>query len=244
MLRGAQAIVYGTEDEMVESALAVPDARGAVLPNGVDLDALKPEALPPSDAFLAAHPDLYKRTRNVLFFSRVHPKKGLDLLVEAFISLADEYPQAGLIVVGIPQDEDYEARLRHRIAGSGVADRIVFVTDLSGPDAHMVFRHADIFALTSHQEGFSMAIVEAMALEKPLLITDRCHLPQVAGSWRCGTVVADDLLGVIGGLRALLGMSSEALREMGQRGRAVVEAEYGWSAVAAQLEALYRCDTS
>lgn len=244
MLRGAQAILYGTEDEMAESGTAIPGARGAVLPNGVDVNALKPEALPPSDAFAAAHPGLCERTPNVLFFSRVHPKKGLDLLIEAFIALADKHPQAGMIVAGIRQDEEYEARLRDRIAGSGIADRIVFVTDLSGPGARMVFRHADIFALPSHQEGFSMAILEAMALEKPLLISDRCHLPYVSGPWRCGAVVSDDLRGVTEGLRTMLSMPSEALREMGRRGRAVVEAEYGWNAVAARLEALYRGDAS
>jgi poly(glycerol-phosphate) alpha-glucosyltransferase len=82
-----------------------------------------------------------------------------------------------------------------------------------------------------------------MALEKPVLITDRCHLPEVASKWGCGLVATDDQAGISEALCGLLRLPDEELRAMGARGRQAVIDNFSWDAVAKKLEHLYenRC---
>ena len=239
MLYSAKAIIYGTQDEQQDSAAALPTTTSAIVPNGINLESLSLDQLPDDTDLLRRFPELATWQTTILFFSRIHPKKGVDLLIDAFLACSPQAPDTGLLIAGIPQDAEFEALLREKIGDSPSADRIILTTDLSGEEARVVFRQSEIFALPSHQEGFSMAILEAMALEKPLLITDRCHLPEVSGSWACGVVVKDDALGIKIGLKELLAQPPEVLRRMGQNGRRVAEQNFSWDAVAHKLERLY-----
>lgn len=240
MLRTARAVVFGTQDEQQDSLPHVPGASGAVVANGIALDSLSVNQLPDDAKLLARFPRLKEWSRTILFFSRIHPKKGVDLLIDAFLAYAPETPGVGLLIAGIAQNAEFEARLQSQIGDSPHANRVIFTTEFAGEEARAVFRHSDIFALPSHQEGFSMAILEAMALEKPLLITDRCHLPDVSESWNCGVVVPDDLAGISDGLRALLQRTPDELHDLGRNGRKVVEQNFSWDAIAEKLEGLYR----
>ncbi|WP_301750316.1 glycosyltransferase [uncultured Erythrobacter sp.] len=244
MLRSAKAIIYGTQDERQDCASVLPGSASAIVPNGIALESLSLDQLPDDTDLLRRFPQLADWQTTILFFSRIHPKKGVNLLIDAFLACAPEAPGAGLLIAGIAQDAEFETLLRRKISDSSYADRIIFTTDLSGEEARVVFRQSEIFALPSHQEGFSMAILEAMALEKPLLITDRCHLPDVSGSWACGVVVKDDIAGITEGLRELLAKTPDALNCMGQNGRRVVEQNFSWDAVARKLGRLYRGEMS
>lgn len=238
MLRGADAIIYGTEDERTEGREFV-STNSLVVPNGIHAVQLHRDMLPEAGPLLVAHPQLSSWKRTILYFSRVHPKKGLDLLLEAFLALSPDFPEAGLLIAGIAEDGAYEHQIRVRIAGSGLDDRVVFTTRLVGPPARAVFRKTDIFALPSHQEGFSMAVLEAMALGLPVLITDRCHLPQVESEWTAGLVVPDNLEGITRGLARLMRLSPEELGKMGERGRAAIFENYDWDAIARRLAVIY-----
>ncbi len=238
MLRGADAIIYGTEDERAEGHDFV-DTNAVVLPNGIHAAQLDREKLPDAGPLIKAHPELASWERTILYFSRVHPKKGLDLLLDAFISIAPEMPGAGLLIAGIAQDGRYEQELRERIGSSGLDERVVFITELVGPAARSVFRKADIFVLPSHQEGFSMAILEAMALGLPVLITDRCHLPGVETEWKAGLVVPDELEAITRGLAKLMRCSRQELCMMGDRGRAAVIGNFDWDVIAQRLASIY-----
>ena len=176
--------------------------------------------------------------RTILYFSRIHPKKGLDLLVEAFIALADRHPHARLLVVGIPQDERYAAALVARLDAAGLGERACFVTDLFGPPAKPALGMARIFVLPSHQEGFSIALLEALGAGLPVLITDQCHFPEVAVE-DLGRVVPDDAPGVAAGLAELLALDDAQLDAMGRRGKALVARQFSLDRIAEQLIALY-----
>ena len=239
MLVGANAIVYGTEDEMQESQPSAPGSVGVVVPNGIETAALTTAALPTATLLDQRFPALADWRRTILYFSRIHPKKGLDLLVDSFIELAPSYSGTGLLIAGIAQDKAYEAEIRARIAGSTVADRVVMTTDLTGQEARVVFRRADIFALPSHQEGLSIAILEAMSLGKALLISDRCHLPEVAGAWGCGLVAGDNREAISASLQHLLRLPHSEIREMGARGRRAILANFSWDVIVRRLETLY-----
>lgn len=238
MLRRADAIVFGSSDERDEGA-SVTHTRGVVIPNGVDSDALTPDRLPDARALTDRFPVQATWTHTILYFSRIHPKKGLDLLVDALINLAPRFPGAGLLVLGIPQDAAFQRTIEDKIAAAGLAPRFAITTDLSGAPAKMAFRLADIFALPSHQEGFSMAIIEALALGMPVLITDKCHLPEIAVDG-AGEVVSDDAEGIRTGLAALLARSPDELKAMGAKGALLVRERYDWRTIAKQLQVLYQ----
>ena len=236
MLHGADALLYGSEEEASEAvALGLP-GRAVIVPNGVTLgekdgDPVAGERL--RDRF----PELREWDRTVLFFSRLHPKKGLDLLVEAFGRVHRDFPGAGLLCAAIAQDQAYAATIRSRIADLQPAN-IVLVADPQGLTAQEAFAVADIFCLPSHQEGFSMAILEAAAAGLPELITDKCHIPEIARVG-AGLVVPDTVDAIEAGLRELLAMDSASLAAMGRRGTQLIADRFTWGRVAERLIVAY-----
>jgi glycosyltransferase involved in cell wall biosynthesis len=110
---------------------------------------------------------------------------------------------------------------------------------LEGRDKLAALSAADAFALPSFSEGFSMAILEAMAARLPVLLTPGCNFPEAmhAGA---AIEVQPTAADTQRGLRELLSMSDEQRRAMGERGRILVERHYTWTAVAAQMMELYR----
>jgi glycosyltransferase involved in cell wall biosynthesis len=242
LLRKASALIYGTQDEASEaSALALP-GRAVIIPNGVDPADATNAIGDARERFLARVPEIREWQRTVLFFSRLHPKKGLDLLVEAFGRVHNDFPGTGLLAAVIPQDEEYGAAVHKRIAELQPA-KIVLASEPSGFDPNEVFANAEIFCLPSHQEGFSMAIIQAAVAGLPQLITDKCHLPEIeiAGA---GLVVPDTVDGIERGLRELLAEDNASLVDMGRRARQFVVDNYTWDRIAERLIAAYEQEFS
>lgn len=237
MLRQASAMLYGTQEEADEAKPLGLPPRVVLMPNGVDPVATD-NSEQQRERFLERVPQIREWQRTVLFFSRLHPKKGLDLLVEAFGRVHREFPDAGLLAAVIAQDEVYGTAIRKRIAELQPA-RIVLVSEPGGFDPAEVFAATDIFCLPSHQEGFSMAIIQAASAGLPELITDKCHLPEIerAGA---GVVVPDTVDGIERGLRTLLSLEPDALTEMGACGRRFVSENYTWDRIVVRLIDMYR----
>ena len=243
MLRRAEAIVFATAGESGQARhLGSPrhpgSPRHAIVPNGIDLDALATLVAGDAQPLLERARFLADAGRTILYFSRIHPKKGLDLLVEAFVAVAQRHPEARLLVVGIPQDEAFATAIEARLETAGLGDRAAFLTDVFGPSAKPALAMASIFALPSHQEGFSIALLEALGAGLPVLITDQCHFPEVAAEG-AGQVVPDDTDGVTAGLAALLALDDAELAAMGQRGRALIQRRFSLERIAEQLITLY-----
>lgn len=237
MLAKASAIVFATAEESA-AARHPGSSLHAIVPNGIDLAALAEAIAGDAQPLLDRVAFLTKPARTILYFSRIHPKKGLDLLADAFIALADRRPEARLLVVGIPQDDSYAEAIVSRLASAGLGERATFVTDLFGATAKPALRHAAIFALPSHQEGFSIALLEALGAGLPVLITDQCHFPEVADEG-AGLVVPDDAAGIAAGLAGLLALDDVELAAMGARGKAMIAQRYSLERIAERLVALY-----
>jgi glycosyltransferase involved in cell wall biosynthesis len=110
---------------------------------------------------------------------------------------------------------------------------------VSGFRARQAWGAADAFILPSYSEGFSMAILEALACRLPALITTACHFPELAEA-EGGIVVEPTAEDVTRGLRDLLERSPEQRAELGQTGRALVEQKYTWEQQAQRLAEVYR----
>ncbi|GJQ29081.1 MAG: glycosyl transferase [Phycisphaerae bacterium] len=204
-----------------------------VVPNGVFIEEFA--NLPPRDRFAATRPALAGKPY-LLFLSRLHHKKGLDLLAQGFGQVAGEFPDLQLVVAG--PDDGALGPLQAQVRTLGLERRVHVVGPLYGPDKLAALVGADVFCLTSRQEGFSMAVTEAMASRVPVLISDQCHFPEVEEA-KAGRIVGLNPGAIAEGLRVMMANEKER-RAMGEAGRVLVEARYTWPAIAAALVEAYR----
>lgn len=204
-----------------------------IIPNGVSLEELEP--LPPAGSYYAQHPELGGQPF-VLFLSRLHYKKGLDYLADAFVLLAGWRPDVRLVVAG--PDGGARADFEGRMKQAGLADRVHVVGALYGADKFAALADASAFCLPSRQEGFSIAILEALACGVPVVISENCHFPEV-GEAGAGEVVPLDAQRVADALFRVL--DQKPLRQrMGQAGRELVRSRYTWARVAEQCVGAYQ----
>lgn len=204
-----------------------------VIPNGVFLEEIDP--LPERGSWAASRPQFASK-RWITFLSRLHPVKGLDILVNAFAQLAPRYPDLDLVIVG----PDYGAKeaLEKQVQDLNLADRVHLIGPLWGKERFSPVVDALCFCLPSEHEAFSVAICEAMACGTAVAISRECHLPEVE-ALGAGKVFERTPEGLAAALEWLL-ENPDSARAMGERGRALVEERYTWPRVAAHAIEGYR----
>lgn len=229
------AVIALTRDEAAD-ARALWAKRGIdipvyIVPNGVHLDEFV--ALPPRDVARARWS--LGDGPVVLFLGRLHARKGLHLLLPAFAGALQHVPEARLLIAG--PDEGMLAALQAQARGLALGERVVFTGLLTGPDRLAALAAADLFALPAEGEGFSMAVLEALACGLPVLLTPGCHFPEAAEAG-AGLIVPRQIEPL---REALIALLSDADRRtaMGQAARALVEARYTWPQIVAQMETAY-----
>ncbi len=232
-LRRASCLHALSRPEIGHLRAIAPRTPVALIPNGVDLRPF--DDLPPRSALEAEFPGLVGKFV-VLFFGRLHAKKGLDLLAGALGSLKRDHPDLHVLLAG--NDDGALAPFLARAEAEGVSDRITQVGHVSGERARQVWAAADAFVLPSYSEGFSMAILEALACRLPSLITTACHFPEL-GQAGGGIIVEPTADGVTSGLRDILDRSPSEREGIARKGRALVEARYTWDRQAARLASVY-----
>jgi glycosyltransferase involved in cell wall biosynthesis len=203
------------------------------VPNGVDLSFF--DDLPARAVLEQKHPEL-KGKFVLLFFGRVHLKKGLDLLAEALGRVGPGFADLHLLVAG--KDDGAWRPFAERIETLGLSERVTYVGHVGGERALQVWAAADAFILPSYSEGFSMAILEALACALPCLITTACHFPELESAH--GAVVVNPEPGKVAqGLHELLERTNEERRQLGRNGRRLVENQYTWDQQAHRLASVY-----
>ena len=205
----------------------------AVIPNGVNLGQY--ERLPARAAFDEIFPELADR-RICLFMSRLHKKKGLAHLIPAWRENAKLFREWQLVIAG--PDDGYERIARRLIADLDITSRVTLVGPLVGERKAAALAAASIFALPSFSEGFSMAVLEAMAARLPVLITPGCNFPEAVHA-SAGIQVEPTEADTARGLNDLLRLSDGERAAMGRNGRELVERHYTWDRIANQMLALY-----
>jgi glycosyltransferase involved in cell wall biosynthesis len=207
----------------------------AIIPNGIDLSEFYP--LPDANALAQRRPEVQGR-RRVLFLSRLHPKKGLENLLEAWRRLAADFEDWCLLIGGSGEPE-YEHGLKSIVKNAGLEKIVFFLGPVYGTAKRDALGGADVFVLPSFSEGFSVAILEAAAVGLPVVFTRECNFPELATAG-AGIETAANLVGIESGLRQALEMTDEKREVMGQRGKELVQKSYTWPAVASQMLTVYR----
>ncbi|MCZ8379263.1 glycosyltransferase [Mycobacterium sp. CPCC 205372] len=225
LLRAAREVYYLTNEERV--ALEEVGGGGvklSPLPNGVPL---YPEAFESGD------------DPEVLYLARLHPRKRPGDFVKAGLALNAEGVPAKYTMVG--PDEGEAAAVT---AAAAAADNIVWEGAIAAGSGPERMRRAAVYVLPSvGPEPYPMAVLEAMSVGLPVVITDECGLAPLVRDHHCGLVVAPGAESIAEALRTLLG-DRVAAREMGRRGRAAVREELGMSAIGTLLEGRYSAAVS
>ena len=212
VLRDARAVLYTCEEERRLARLSfwLYRAREAVVAFGT--------AAPPSDAlrlcegFLGAHPQL-RGKRLWLFLSRIHPKKGCDLLIDAFARVANEEPDLHLVIAG-PDQTGWMAALQARAAALGIAGRISWPGMLRGDLKWGAFHASEAYVLPSHQENFGIAVAEALGCGVPVLISDKVNIWREIDAAGAGLVADDTVAGTEQSMRRWLALPPAARTAM------------------------------
>ena len=192
-----------------------------VIPNGID-------PVPFRGIRQPARP-----VRQALFLGRLHPKKGLDLLVAAWAKLGSAVREWELVIAG-PDENGYRTRVEAQVRSAGLEHCVHLVGPVSGEAKLARLAAAELFVLPSYSEGFPMAVLEAMASGVPVLATEECNMPDVAAhgaGWLCRAEagsVADTLL------RALEAGDQER-KDRGAAGQRLVAEKYSWPRLAEEL---------
>ena len=233
VLRDAAMVLFTTEEERRLAIQAFPADRfrQRVVAFGTADNDGDPAAQ--RAAFRRYVPALGER-RFLLFLSRIHPKKGCDLLVRGFAAVAHANPDLDLVIAG-PDETGWRAKLERLAAELGVASRVHWPGLLTGDEKWGAFRACEAFVLPSHQENFGIVVAEAMASGAPVLITDKVNIWREVDSAGAGLVASDDLAGVTSLLARFLGLGATERAQMGAAARAAFLERFGIEEAASDL---------
>lgn len=206
----------------------------AVIPNGV------------SPSWLSSRGDVgrFRRkfdipadTRVLLFLSRVSPKKGLLMLLEAVHEIGNDFAGWQLVIAGA-DEFGHQAELERFVLKKGLAKFVKLVGPLFDQVKRDAFASANLFVLPSFSEGAPIVILEALGAEVPVLATK-------ASPWQdlethgCGWWVDISTVAIAEALRDAVGRSPEQLKLMGQQGKKLVATKYTWARSAQMTIELY-----
>ena len=231
IMRRANTLIALTEAEVRSYRALGVQTQCQIIPNGVDT--FKPERCGDStcSAWGIGPDDLV-----ILFMGRLHPTKGADRLIRAFMKIQRQFPHAKLVMAG-PDEFGILEKFQAEIKESGLQKRVIFTGMVTGDVKQDLLERSNLFCLPSDAEGFSMAVLEALANSTPVLLSPGCHFPEVETSG-IGRIVSAEASTLAEAMVELL-RDKQALKEMGRKGREFVVRHYSWDTIVNKMENVY-----
>lgn len=195
-----------------------------VIPNGIELPPLQKRK-----------PKSAGKEKKALFLSRINPKKGIPMLLDAWQSV--KMPGWKLIIAG-NDDSDHLPIIEEKLARLRLQNDVVLHGPAYGPDKHNLLLEADLFILPSYSENFGIVVAEALSYSLPVLTTTGCPWKELE-TYDCGWWIDPSLSALEKALRQVLETSGEELVNKGRRGRLLAEEHYQWPAIANDMRLVY-----
>lgn len=193
----------------------------AVIPNGVEVDDEPPRG---------------GKERRLIFLSRIHPKKGIDLLLRVWQSIQSEFPGWSLSIVG-PDQHAYAQSLKDLSSELG-CERVTFVGELKGQQKIDYLASSAVLVLPTHSENFGMVVAEALAAGTPVICSHGAPWEGLA-EMKCGWWIPLSLNDFVETMRLAMRMPMSELSVMGQRGHEWMKIDFSWAAVGRQMMSAY-----
>ena len=175
--------------------------------------------------------------RNLLFLSRLHPKKGLDILIDAWIIIHKKFPDWNLLIIGPADDLNYVNKLKIKLKESH-AERFQFIGEITGAQKFEYFFRSDLFVLPSYSENFGLVVAEALSCQVPVICSKGAPWEDLnkhnAGWW-----IEIGLDPLIKSLIHAMSLERNKLKRLGINGRNWMINEYAWSEIARDFTKTY-----
>jgi glycosyltransferase involved in cell wall biosynthesis len=167
------------------------------------------------ESFFALCPAVRDK-RYLLFLGRIHRKKGCDLLIDAFAKVAADDPDLDLVMAG-PDQQHWSDKLKRTAERAGIGKRVHWPGMVTGDAKWGAFFGAEAFILPSHQENFGIAVAEALACSKPVLLADKVNIAEDIAQDGAGLMELDTAAGTLRLLQGWISMSAQERREMAEQ---------------------------
>jgi glycosyltransferase involved in cell wall biosynthesis len=178
----------------------------------------------------------------ILYLSRIHPQKGINLLIDAWkmLALKSQLQDWHLVIVGFGKEESlFENHIRKVIKENRLNNSITLLHGQYDKQMEACYTHATGFILPSFNEGASIAALNALAFSKPAILTEGCN---VVDAYAAGAAIKIETTAksITEGMLLLINMPTKERIEMGVRGRLLVEDKYSWKSVTLKILEIYK----
>jgi glycosyltransferase involved in cell wall biosynthesis len=236
MLRGATSVHYTTAAEQTAVEQTYDLKNGKVIPLGVESE--WPTVSQTNSQSSPLVPDIKNGYPYVLVLSRLHPKKGLDVLIDAFLNvIADDNLQAWRLLIAGDGPRDYVRQLQDQVKRARASKRVLFPGWLNGEQKWHALTNAALLALPSYQENFGICVVEALTCGVPVVVSEHVNLADEIDRAGAGWVTAVDCESIENALRNALA-NEEERRRRGLAGK-LLSKQFSVETMATELIRLY-----
>lgn len=224
VLRRARRVLFTTAAERDLAAQSFWLHRWTPMVVPIGSEPAPADTRPLIEAFQATCPDVAGQ-RFLLFLGRINEKKGCDLLVRAFAEISAAHPDLHLVMAG-PDPGGWRQRLESIAANCNCAHRIHWPGMILGDAKWGAFAACEAFVLPSHQENFGVAVVEALASGRPVLLTHPVNISQDLGADGCALVESDTQEGITRLLMRWLALAPDEKVKMAGRAKDIFGRRY------------------
>lgn len=179
----------------------------------------------------------WKKRKKILFLSRVHPKKGIEIFLDA-IALTKAKLDGYEIVIAGEGEEDYVKLLKQKAEKAGVSLIINFVGGVYGDDKWKYYQDSDFFVLPTYSENFGLVVPEALASGTPVITTQGTPWKDLE-EYKCGSWIDLNVDNLAKTILQYISFTSEDLEIMGKNGRKLIVDRYGNREMATKMKSLY-----
>ena len=234
ILREAAALWAANQEEADNLKKILKTGRIIIIPNGLDLDEFK--GVPERRILDQYYPELKNKTV-ITFLGRIHPIKGIDILIKAFSQAAKVDDNLRLAIVG-PDNDGYKNELEKIAKTEKISEKIIFTGIAIGEKKLAIVGNSDILVLPSRSEVKGLVLAEAMACGVPVVATRQCHFPEI-GEVKAGIITDADSDQIA---KAILELAKNpALRkQMGENGKNFVFQNLSWEKISVTALNLYK----
>lgn len=196
----------------------------AVIPNGVDISEIKPRRLRNTH-----------KSFQILFLSRIHPKKGIEVLIEAVSNIDGNLK----VTIAGEGEESYIQKLRELLIYKKVEDQFNFIGGVYGAEKWALYGEADVFVLPTYSENFGIVITEALAAGIPVITTTGTPWQDLV-TYDCGWWIDLNVLNLEQAIKKAMNKNPAELREMGENGKELVKQRYDIKMVSRETLKMYK----
>ena len=233
IIKDASKIIASSKLESDQYWDVFPDLEGEKIvhiPNGIDLETY--QNLPKKGEFRKKY-SIAEDEKVILFLGRIHKIKGIDILIEAFSKLKEELQGVKLVIAG--PDDGYLDRLKLMVDKLSIEDDVIFPGPLYEKEKSEAYVDADVFVLPSKYESFGNVVLEAMAHNTPVIVTNSCGISEWLSSAEIINPTVDSLYVKLSEI--LKKSKSENLKSK-RRMKKDVE-KFSWETIVDRIESIY-----